>query len=190
MRVVGGSFSENWRDFTTALRRFPGPGSNFVYADVDGNIGYHAAGRLPKRRGYTGDVPVDGSTGSERGLAYADLIAGLTGAEVVVVVAFDPPLAIRRRGILQTEHLQVSMEKDARELAAEAAELLAGRGRPARAVIVRGHAAEAILDTAESEHVDLIVMGRRGLGRLRGAIVGSVSERVARHAEVPVLLAT
>ena len=55
--------AKNWRDFTAALGRFPGPGSNFVYADVDGNIGYHAAGRLPKRRGYTGDVPVDGSTG-------------------------------------------------------------------------------------------------------------------------------
>jgi penicillin amidase len=53
----------NWQEFTTALRRFPGPGSNFVYADVDGNIGYHAAGQLPKRRGYTGDLPVDGSTG-------------------------------------------------------------------------------------------------------------------------------
>jgi penicillin amidase len=53
----------NWKEFTAALSRFPGPGSNFVYADVDGNIGYHAAGKLPKRRGYTGDLPVDGSTG-------------------------------------------------------------------------------------------------------------------------------
>jgi penicillin amidase len=55
--------AENWKDFTTALSRFPGPGSNFVYADVDGNIGYHAAGRLPKRHGYAGDLPVDGTTG-------------------------------------------------------------------------------------------------------------------------------
>jgi penicillin amidase len=55
--------AENWKDFTAALSRFPGPGSNFVYADVDGNIGYHAAGKLPKRRGYLGDLPVDGSTG-------------------------------------------------------------------------------------------------------------------------------
>src|SRR3954447_18948403 len=54
--------AENWQQFTAALSRFPGPGSNFVYADVDGNIGYHAAGLLPKRRGWTGDVPVDGST--------------------------------------------------------------------------------------------------------------------------------
>lgn len=55
--------AQNWQQFTAALARFPGPGSNFVYADVDGNIGYHAAGKLPKRRGYTGDLPVDGSSG-------------------------------------------------------------------------------------------------------------------------------
>jgi penicillin amidase len=51
--------AQNWQQFTAALERFAGPGSNFVYADVDGNIGYHAAGKLPIRRGYLGDVPVD-----------------------------------------------------------------------------------------------------------------------------------
>jgi penicillin amidase len=55
--------AQNWGEFTQALDRFPGPGSNFVYADVDGNIGYHAAGKLPKRHGYAGDLPVDGSSG-------------------------------------------------------------------------------------------------------------------------------
>ncbi len=55
--------ARNWQQFTAALERFPGPGSNFVYADVDGNIGYHAAGKLPIRTGYLGDVPVDGSSG-------------------------------------------------------------------------------------------------------------------------------
>jgi penicillin amidase len=56
--------AQNWRQFTAALERFPGPGSNFVYADIDGNIGFHVAGQLPKRRGYRGDVPVDGSSGA------------------------------------------------------------------------------------------------------------------------------
>ena len=55
--------AQNWQQFTTALARWSGPGSNFVYADVDGNIGYHAAGYLPKRHGFTGDVPLDGSSG-------------------------------------------------------------------------------------------------------------------------------
>jgi penicillin G amidase len=53
----------NWSDFTAALARYPGPGQNFVYADVDGNIGYHATGRLPIRRNYNGDLPPDGSSG-------------------------------------------------------------------------------------------------------------------------------
>jgi len=55
--------AQNWQQFTSALRRWGGPGSNFVYADVDGNIGYQAAGKLPKRTGFTGDVPVDGASG-------------------------------------------------------------------------------------------------------------------------------
>jgi penicillin G amidase len=53
----------NWNEFTAALARFPGPGQNFVYADVDGNIGYHASGRLPVRKNYNGDLPSDGSSG-------------------------------------------------------------------------------------------------------------------------------
>jgi penicillin amidase len=53
----------NWEQFRRALSRFPGPGLNFVYGDVDGNIGYQAAGRFPIRRKYAGDVPVDGSSG-------------------------------------------------------------------------------------------------------------------------------
>jgi nucleotide-binding universal stress UspA family protein len=160
--------------------------------------GVHAASdwdeplRLPELKATVDTilVPVDGSAGSERGLAYADLVAGMTGAEIVVVVAFDPPLAIKRRGILQTEHLLVEMESDAKELATEAAELLIKRGRKARAVVVRGDAAEAIIQTAEEQHVDLIVMGRHGMAKLKGRLIGSVSERVARHATVPLLLAS
>jgi len=53
----------NWQEFTAAIARFPGPGQNFVYADVDGNIGYHATGLLPIRRNFDGDLPVDGTSG-------------------------------------------------------------------------------------------------------------------------------
>ena len=135
-------------------------------------------------------VPVDGSPGSEIGMAWADLVARTVDAEVIVVVAFNPPSAIRRRGILETEHLRIEMEADAKEVATEAAQLFLDRGRRARALVVVGEAAEAILETAESEQVGLIVMGRRGLGRLQGLLVGSVSERVARLASVPVFLAS
>ena len=61
---IGIDRARNWSDFTAALALYPGPGQNFVYADVDGNIGYHAAGKLPIRKNYYGDVPVDGSSGN------------------------------------------------------------------------------------------------------------------------------
>jgi penicillin amidase len=54
--------AHNWAEFSAALARFPGPGQNFVYADIDCNIGYHATGRLPIRPpNCGGDIPADGS---------------------------------------------------------------------------------------------------------------------------------
>lgn len=55
--------AQNWTEFTAALSRYP-LGLNFTYADVDGNIGYHVVGKLPNRVGFSGDLPVDGSSGN------------------------------------------------------------------------------------------------------------------------------
>jgi penicillin amidase len=51
----------NWDEFNAALKHFDWPAQNFVYADVDGNIGYHAVGRLPVRPpNCHPDLPEDG----------------------------------------------------------------------------------------------------------------------------------
>ena len=56
--------ARDWNGFTAALARYPGPGQNFVYADADGNIGYHATGKLPIRPANCGgDVPANGAAG-------------------------------------------------------------------------------------------------------------------------------
>jgi penicillin amidase len=54
--------ARNWEEFQTALSKWRGPTQNFVYADVDGHIGYYGAGLIPVRRSGTGDVPSDGAT--------------------------------------------------------------------------------------------------------------------------------
>src|SRR6266511_1540167 len=54
--------ARDWKDFSDALRTFTAPTQNIVYADVDGHIGYHAAGVVPIRRSGDGSVPYDGST--------------------------------------------------------------------------------------------------------------------------------
>lgn len=50
----------NWDQFTAALRHFPGPTQNFVYADVAGNIGYYGAGLVPIRPKGDGNLPLRG----------------------------------------------------------------------------------------------------------------------------------
>jgi penicillin amidase len=61
--------ARNWDEFKQAISRYAGPSQNFVYADIDGHIGYHAAGKLPIRH-FTGGVPVDGSTGQNEWEGY------------------------------------------------------------------------------------------------------------------------
>ncbi|HTH51398.1 MAG TPA: penicillin acylase family protein [Pyrinomonadaceae bacterium] len=54
--------AKNWDDFQKALRTYGGATQNFVFADVKGNIGWYAAGRIPIRRVGDGRLPYDGAT--------------------------------------------------------------------------------------------------------------------------------
>ncbi len=54
--------ARNWRDFTDAISSYAGPTQNYVYADVDGHIGYYGAGYIPMRKSGDGSVPYEGST--------------------------------------------------------------------------------------------------------------------------------
>jgi len=54
--------------------------------------------------------------------------------------------------------------------------------------MLEGPAAEAILTLVETRNIDLVIMGSRGLGRLKGLVLGSQSQKVVQHASCPVLL--
>ena len=53
--------ARNWDDFQNALSYFVVPAQNFVYADIEGNIGYRLAGRIPIRTYKNGLLPVAGN---------------------------------------------------------------------------------------------------------------------------------
>lgn len=55
--------ARDWAEFRDALSLWPFPALNFVYADVDGNIGYQLGGRVPVRAGGHGVVPMPGWSG-------------------------------------------------------------------------------------------------------------------------------
>jgi penicillin amidase len=55
--------ARNWNEFTSALSEFVVPAQNFVYADVDGHIGYYAPGHFPIRAKGDGESVAEGWTG-------------------------------------------------------------------------------------------------------------------------------
>src|ERR1700732_4148620 len=54
--------ARNWEEFRNLMKRVWGPAQNAVYADVDGNIGYVMAARVPIRKKGRGEIPVPGDT--------------------------------------------------------------------------------------------------------------------------------
>jgi nucleotide-binding universal stress UspA family protein len=85
---------------------------------------------------------------------------------------------------------QELLDSEARELLETQLERMrdaAGAG-VAEAHLMSGRADEEIVVSAEQIGVDLVVMGSRGLGGVRRALVGSVSDSVVRHAHCPVLV--
>jgi penicillin amidase len=76
--------AQNWDEFREALRLWDAPSQNFVYADVEGNIGYQTPGNVPVRAaGHTGKLPVDGSTDEFewRGYVPFDLLPSVFNPE-------------------------------------------------------------------------------------------------------------
>jgi nucleotide-binding universal stress UspA family protein len=131
-----------------------------------------------------------GVDGSEHALHAAktagDLARGV-GSEILrVVVAFEPVPSY-----LGEPNMQVALSarmKEAETMLEEAIKQIGEIPGEVHTEILEGSPAEAILDVANTRKSDLIVMGSRGFGGLAGALLGSQSQKVVRHASCPVLV--
>jgi len=134
-------------------------------------------------------VPLDGSELGEAALAAAVDVARCAGAILTLIRVPDHPMM--EYYIDQPVVLADLRSRDA-ERARDYLDAIAARLRlDGLTVVTRvmdGAVADAILDVAQTESVDLIAMathGRSGIGRF---LLGSVADRVASHADVPVIL--
>jgi penicillin amidase len=86
--------AHNWTEFTDALRGYVVPSQNFVYADVNGHIGYYAPGRIPLRSSGDGSRPAEGWTGDAEWtgwVPFEDLPHLFDPPEHVIVTANHRP---------------------------------------------------------------------------------------------------
>ncbi len=137
-------------------------------------------------------VPLDGSDTANIAAGHAVELAAKTGAEVTLfhVIPALPPYVNRYGEHLGGAYQQIHSELEAtgEDILKKARENLANSGVKLDVKILWGNPAEEICSEAREGNYDLIVMGSRGLGEIKGFIMGSVSNRVVRHASTPVLI--
>jgi nucleotide-binding universal stress UspA family protein len=137
-------------------------------------------------------VGTDGSETAKQAVREAAELAQKTGASLYVVSAFDPvPQQRLREERLEApsdiEHT-VSPTEDVDATLAEAAEEGKAAGIEVRTFARQGEPADAILDVAEEENADLIVVGNKGMTGAKRFLLGSVPNKVSHHAPSSVLI--
>ncbi|NOY98024.1 MAG: universal stress protein [Chloroflexi bacterium] len=131
-------------------------------------------------------LAVDGSAHSMRAAKSAADLARCMKANLRVVVAFDPvPSYLGEPNMQQAISARL---KEADALIEKTLEVIGDIPGELKTEVLEGPPAEAILDVAVTRGNDLIVMGSRGLGSLRGLLLGSQSQKVLQHAPCPVLV--
>lgn len=138
-------------------------------------------------------VPADGSENAKRALAHAVSIAALNDAELVVVHVANIVSAISNfdqapiTGGYVSEQIAADMEETGKEILKEVVDEIPDNLK-VRSVFDVGSPGPAVLAVAKKVDADLIVMGSRGLGPLKGLFMGSVSSYVTSHSTCPVLV--
>jgi len=131
-------------------------------------------------------VPVDGSAGASEVIDHVADIASWADADVTVLYVADST----RDSVTVIEGETVdALESEGEGIVASAVDAFAGHGLDVADDVVQGNPAPTIVDYAEEYGHDLIVTATHGRAGLTRFLRGSVTEKVVRLAEVPVLTA-
>ena len=134
----------------------------------------------------------DGSKASSEAARAATEIANATDSELHVVYVLQPDRYKPQLGPEVWEGWEEGLERAKQHsrswLEGEAERMRGERTKSSEAHLVLGRPDAEIVRLAEKLDAGLVVVGSRGLGGIRRALLGSVSDSVVRHARCPVLV--
>lgn len=135
---------------------------------------------------------------SDHALAAARWVRALrlSAAEVTILHVVEPPgdgtsqlLTLTAPKFRKAAQAMIRMTKErGRQVMDRMRKVVAHRGLTVYPELVEGHPAEEIIRAAQRTRADLVILGTRGMTGLKGAFLGSVSRKVARHAPCSVLV--
>ncbi|WP_302409136.1 universal stress protein [Comamonas kerstersii] len=133
-------------------------------------------------------IAVDGSSESLQAVREAlKLIARGLRTEIALVNVQEPA-SLLELATRDADAIAAAAVQAGENLMSEAAALLDAEGVGYSMEVVLGEPGSMLLEMAEDLNADMVIMGARGMGALKSAIVGSVSKTVITHCHRPVLV--
>jgi nucleotide-binding universal stress UspA family protein len=137
-------------------------------------------------------VGTDGSETASEAVRQATELAKAVGAKVHVVSAYEPVgnqrLRSERQEAPDDVQWMVNEREDVDATLKDAQERISGAGVDVTTHARQGDPADAILDVAEEEKADLIIVGNKGMTGAKRFLLGSVPNKVSHHAPSSVMI--
>jgi nucleotide-binding universal stress UspA family protein len=141
-------------------------------------------------------VSTDGSENAKRAVAAAASLAKQNGSELLIVHVVSEtipaqysPIGINSPAADYSDYFK-TIEQEGMKLVNQSVQKAKGEGINARGEVLRtiSSVVESIVEVSDKEHIDLIVVGTRGLGGFKKLLLGSVSSGIVSHANCSVLV--
>ena len=132
-------------------------------------------------------VAVDDSIHAERALAEAIDLALTQRARLAILTAVPHPPATASYARLSLSALKADIEAESDAILRRAKEMVPN-DVPVTTILTRAAVRDALLRQVETARFDLLVMGSRGRGAARSALLGSVSHHLLNHSAIPLLI--
>jgi nucleotide-binding universal stress UspA family protein len=137
-------------------------------------------------------VGTDGSETAKEAVRQAADLAKQVGAKLDLVSAYEPVPSSRlreeRREVPSDIAHVVSPDEDVEATLTDAVKEVEKNGVAAQTFARQGDPADAILDVAEEQNADLIIVGNKGMTGAKRFLLGSVPNKVSHHAPCSVLI--
>lgn len=133
-------------------------------------------------------VPTDGSAAALEAVEHALPIAECFDATVHALHVIEATLVGHSAPALDRDSVREALQDEGERAVAAVEERATDRGVPSTGGVVEGVPETAILEYADDHGIDMIAMGTHGRDGLDGYLVGSVTERVIRRTDVPVVV--
>jgi nucleotide-binding universal stress UspA family protein len=137
-------------------------------------------------------VGTDGSDTASEAVVQAVELARTVGAQIKLVSAYEPVskqrLAGERRQAPEDLQWAINPREDVDATLEAAAEVARAAGVGVEVYPRQGDPADAILDVAEEQEADLIIVGNKGMTGAKRFLLGSVPNKISHHAPCSVLI--